>query len=105
MHRPVTDTNIVSVLWNNLRNRRKADRTIENKYDKSTAEKIITLITDEPTLKGALDFGKYSRLLANIIANSPPRFSVGVFGGWGTGKTTLMRTTIKSYRKIVYNSI
>ena len=39
----------------------------------------------------SLDFNKYSKSLANIIKNSPPTFSVGVFGGWGTGKTTLMR--------------
>jgi hypothetical protein len=27
---------------------------------------------------------------ANIISQSEPRFTVGIFGGWGSGKTTLM---------------
>jgi predicted KAP-like P-loop ATPase len=50
----------------------------------------IKIITDEPTLDDALDFKHYARTLADIILNSTPRFSVGIFGGWGTGKTSLM---------------
>src|SRR6266487_1448674 len=53
------------------------------------------IIPDDPITdvkkRSSLDFNKYSKSLANIIKNSPPTFSVGVFGGWGTGKTTLMR--------------
>ena len=26
----------------------------------------------------------------NLIKNSYPKFSIGIFGEWGTGKTTLM---------------
>jgi len=39
--------------------------------------------------------GKYSDTIVEIITNSEPRFAVGIFGGWGTGKTTLM-SMIKS---------
>jgi translation initiation factor RLI1 len=53
--------------------------------------RTIKIITDEPTLEDALDFDRYSQELADIIRNSTPRFAVGVFGGWGTGKTTLMK--------------
>jgi hypothetical protein len=53
----------------------------------------IKIITDEPTLDDALDFNNYSQKLANIITNSTPRFSIGIFGGWGTGKTSLMKMT------------
>jgi len=53
----------------------------------------LKIITDEPTLEDALDFRNYSRRLAEIITNSTPRFSIGVFGGWGTGKTSLMSMT------------
>jgi predicted KAP-like P-loop ATPase len=43
-----------------------------------------------------LDFKNYSKELANIIRNTTPaRFAVGVFGGWGTGKTSLMSMTKK----------
>jgi len=51
----------------------------------------IKIITDEPTLEDALDFDRYSKELANIIRNSTPRFAIGIFGGWGTGKTSLMK--------------
>ncbi len=51
----------------------------------------LRIITDEPTLDDALDFDKYSANLANVIRNSTPRFTIGIFGGWGTGKTTLMK--------------
>ncbi len=42
-----------------------------------------------------LDFNNYSHNLANIITNSTPRFAIGIFGGWGTGKTSLMLMTKK----------
>lgn len=52
--------------------------------------KKMKIVTDEPSLEGVLDFDKYSQKLADIIVNSTPRFCIGVFGEWGTGKTTLM---------------
>ena len=55
----------------------------------------IKIITDEPTLEDALHFDRYSQQLADIIVNSTPRFTIGMFGGWGTGKTTLMRMVEK----------
>jgi predicted KAP-like P-loop ATPase len=56
---------------------------------------IIKIITDEPSSEDALDFENYSLKLAEIIKNSTPRFSIGIFGGWDTGKTTLMLMTKK----------
>ena len=53
-------------------------------------ENKIRILTDEPTLKGALDFDIYSNTLAYIIKNSRPKFITGIFGEWGTGKNTLM---------------
>ena len=57
----------------------------------SSKSKKMKIVTDEPSLEGALDFDKYSQKLADIIVNSSPRFCVGIFGEWGTGKTTLMK--------------
>ena len=37
-----------------------------------------------------LDFPKYVNTISRMIENSTPKFNVGIFGGWGTGKTTLM---------------
>ena len=56
----------------------------------------IKIIIDEPTfegaIQGALDFQDYSKNLSNIIRETtPPQFAVGIFGKWGSGKTTLMK--------------
>ena len=48
------------------------------------------ILIDEPISNGALDFPKYSKAFAEIITKSKPKFSIGIFGDWGTGKTTLM---------------
>jgi len=62
---------------------------------------IIKIITDEPMSQSeedALRFEGYSIKLAEIIAYSTPQFAVGIFGGWGTGKTTLMRMIEKQLK-------
>jgi hypothetical protein len=38
-----------------------------------------------------LNFDDYAAALAEIIVHSQPQFAVGIFGVWGSGKTTLMR--------------
>ena len=48
---------------------------------------LVDEIADEPIN----DFDKLSKTLAEIIKNSKPHFTIGVYGEWGTGKTTLMR--------------
>jgi Cdc6-like AAA superfamily ATPase len=58
-----------------------------NNYKNDTDTRIST---DEPT-KEAEDFREYSRKLSKIIINSEPRFTVGIYGEWGTGKTTIMQ--------------
>jgi KAP family P-loop domain len=48
------------------------------------------LLLDLPASEPALGVPDVAAALARIIAQSEPRFAVGVFGGWGSGKTTLM---------------
>jgi len=50
----------------------------------------IKIITDEPS-SDAPDFKRYVLTLSKFIVDSSPRFTVGIYGGWGTGKTTFMR--------------
>jgi predicted KAP-like P-loop ATPase len=38
-----------------------------------------------------LDFKDYVDAIVKMIKGSTPKFSVGIYGEWGTGKTTLMR--------------
>jgi hypothetical protein len=69
----------------------KSNDSNYNKLSPNKNTKTIKIITDEPTLEDALDFERYSKNLAEIIRNSTPRFTIGIFGGWGTGKTSLMK--------------
>lgn len=71
------------------------NENIRNNDSLDSEHNIIKVITDEPTDEDVLDFKNYSRKIADIIANSTPRFAIGVFGGWGTGKTSLMQMTKK----------
>ncbi len=73
-----------------MENAQVPDVAITTSSSSKTSSGKIRIITDEPTLADALDFKDYSGRLAEIITNSTPRFSIGVFGGWGTGKTSLM---------------
>lgn len=38
------------------------------------------------------DFISLSKTISNLIRNSTPHFTVGIYGEWGTGKTTLMKS-------------
>jgi hypothetical protein len=48
------------------------------------------IILDVPAAEPALSFQQIAWSLANIIETSTPHFAVGIFGGWGSGKSTLM---------------
>lgn len=37
------------------------------------------------------DFLNYINAVSVIVLNSKPRFTVGIFGDWGIGKTTLLK--------------
>ena len=53
------------------------------------------ILTDDTVIDPILDFNLYSNAIVNIIKNSHPKFSIGVFGDWGTGKTTLINSVDK----------
>jgi hypothetical protein len=48
------------------------------------------IVLDVPAQEPTLRFDQIGRALATIVRTSPPRFAVGIFGGWGSGKSTLM---------------
>ncbi len=54
-------------------------------------QKPAKILLDVPVDDGVLGFDNYRDALINIIKSSEPRFTIGIFGGWGTGKTTLMK--------------
>jgi hypothetical protein len=57
----------------------------------------LRLLTDSPLGEGqcsrtdALGFDGFASLLANAIASTQGPFTVGIYGEWGSGKTSLMR--------------
>jgi formylglycine-generating enzyme required for sulfatase activity len=55
------------------------------------------ILTDLPTDEDALDFTPYVRTLANVIRspNTATPLTIGVFGTWGSGKTSLMQMVQK----------
>jgi ABC-type bacteriocin/lantibiotic exporter with double-glycine peptidase domain len=67
----------------------------------STKEKRdIRILIDGAIRIPNVDFAKYSHTISGVIRASEPRFSVGIFGERGTGKTTLM-SMIESLPKIL----
>lgn len=54
---------------------------------------LASILDDLPTQTDALDFDPYVATLADIIASPATRtpLTIGVFGTWGSGKTSLMR--------------
>ncbi len=49
---------------------------------------ILLDIAEEKPIK---DFDKYVNAACAIIKNSKPQYSIGIYGEWGTGKTTMMK--------------
>ena len=48
------------------------------------------VVLDAPAEHPTLGFEQIATALATIVVTSEPRFAVGIFGGWGSGKSTLM---------------
>lgn len=57
----------------------------------------LQLLTDNPLGIGnpieydGLDFDKYANVLGQVAIDTPGPFTIGVFGEWGTGKTSLLQ--------------
>lgn len=59
----------------------------------------IKILTDNIEPDPTDDFQKLSDTIVSMIQGSEPRFSIGIYGDWGTGKTTLMKLVEKKLRK------
>jgi uncharacterized protein YjbI with pentapeptide repeats len=53
------------------------------------------ILTDDIADDPILDFNLYASAIASIVRNSQPKFTIGIFGDWGTGKTTLINAVDK----------
>lgn len=50
------------------------------------------ILLDVPSLNPVLGFKETAAALCATIQESEPQFAIGIFGGWGSGKTTLMKS-------------
>ena len=57
------------------------------------------ILLDSPSAKPALEFADIAKGFAGIITDSDPNFAIGIFGGWGSGKTTLMNAIMTELRQ------
>jgi energy-coupling factor transporter ATP-binding protein EcfA2 len=57
------------------------------------------VLPDDPSTSPSLGFEDYAAALADVVLTSTPRFAIGIFGSWGSGKTTLMRAIRERLRK------
>jgi formylglycine-generating enzyme required for sulfatase activity len=68
------------------------------------------ILSDLPTDQDALDFAPYVKTLVNILQSSETAtpLTIGVFGTWGSGKTSLMRMVYKqlpdSFQKVWFDA-
>jgi hypothetical protein len=60
--------------------------------DDGIALESVKILTDEVETKTFMDFDRYSETIIRLIKGSTPNFSIGIYGEWGTGKTTMMKS-------------
>lgn len=65
----------------------------------------LPIVADTPSLSPALGFQSYAEaLVAAICGGSPPQFTVGIYGSWGSGKSSLlnaMKAQLESRSNVV----
>src|SRR5690242_3026760 len=63
------------------------------------ADSKFYILDDLPSEKDALDFTPYVETLVDVCKSASTPLTVGVFGTWGSGKTSLMRMVEKCLPK------
>jgi predicted KAP-like P-loop ATPase len=72
---------------------------------KDLSSSTVKILTDEVEIKPFLDFGRYRDTILKIIYASPSNFAIGIYGEWGTGKTTLMQSIFNQLNENNHKSI
>jgi hypothetical protein len=57
----------------------------------------ISIIADSPTDSPGLGFPDYVEALADAVrGGEPPQFTIGLYGAWGSGKSSLLKAIAKT---------
>jgi len=67
----------------------------ERLAEKSNSEGFQTILIDDIETRPTHEFAALARTISTIVKNSTPHFTIGIYGEWGTGKTTLMKAIEK----------
>ena len=79
----------------------KTGTTEEFEYEESSVpnkdpDEPQTILIDEIESSPTNNFTSLGTTISKIIKNSTPHFTIGIYGEWGTGKTTLMKEIEKN---------
>ncbi len=75
----------------------KADSPFQTISKKRTSPlKPQSILIDDVEETPTHDFDSLSKTISNIMRNSTPHFTIGIYGEWGTGKTTLMKSIARN---------
>lgn len=59
----------------------------------------LKIVVDQPTKSLGLGYGKYVDALAAVVTGGEPaRFTVGIYGAWGVGKSSVLRALDEKVR-------
>ncbi len=67
----------------------------ERLAEKSNSEGFQTILIDNIETRPTHEFAALAKTISTIVKNSTPHFTIGIYGEWGTGKTTLMKAIEK----------
>ena len=68
----------------------------------------LRLLPDVPLGEGVSDrvdglrFSQYASILARAALDTPEPFTIGVYGGWGSGKTSMMYIMVNHWPPICF---
>jgi KAP family P-loop domain len=77
-------------------------------YLKDNQFSSVQILTDDPEFDTTnpdkdFNFKDHSKAIVSMINGTNQKFSVGIYGEWGTGKTTLMKLIERDLRPIIFN--
>ena len=68
----------------------------QNSVPNKDSSEPQTILIDDVDPNPTSNFISLGKTIAKIIKNSTPHFTIGIYGEWGTGKTTLMKAIEKN---------